>query len=81
MATSMPVEDSIAVYTVPEAPWPIFSILVYFRFGSPTETMVRSFSKISSSDIFFFLALAALVLGVAAGATAAWGTAIWFPAT
>ena len=36
-------------------PCPIFSILVYFRLGSPTETIVRSFSRISSSVIFFFL--------------------------
>ena len=35
-------------------PWPIFSILVYFRLGSPMETMVRNFSMISSSVIFFF---------------------------
>ena len=48
-------EDSIAVKTVPEAPWPICSSLVYLRLGSPTETIVRSFSRISSSDIFFFL--------------------------
>uniref|UniRef100_A0A2M3ZSI9 Putative secreted peptide n=1 Tax=Anopheles braziliensis TaxID=58242 RepID=A0A2M3ZSI9_9DIPT len=59
IATSIPVELSIAVYTVPDAPWPIFSILLYFRFGSPTLTIVRSFSRISSSDIFFFFKLAA----------------------
>lgn len=35
-------------------PWPILSCLVYFLLGSPTETMLLSFSKISSSDIFFF---------------------------
>lgn len=56
IATSMPVELSMAVYTVPDAPWPIFSILAYFLVGSPTLTIVLSFSKISSSVIFFFLA-------------------------
>ena len=35
-------------------PCPIFSILVYFLLGSPTDTMVRSFSRISSSVIFLF---------------------------
>ena len=35
-------------------PCPIFSSLVYLRFGSPTETIVRSFSSISASVIFFF---------------------------
>uniref|UniRef100_A0A336LUL9 CSON004779 protein n=1 Tax=Culicoides sonorensis TaxID=179676 RepID=A0A336LUL9_CULSO len=55
MPTSIPVELSIAVYTVPEAPCPIFSIFVYFLVGSPTLTIVLSFSRISSSDIFFFL--------------------------
>lgn len=53
----------MAVYTVPDAPWPIFSILLYFRLGSPTLTMVRSFSRISSSDIFFFLVLVRCWLG------------------
>jgi len=35
-------------------PCPIFSSLVYLRFGSPTETIVRNFSSISTSVIFFF---------------------------
>ena len=74
MATSWPVDVSIAVYTVPDAlceninekfvakkknlkyayPCPIFYILVYLRLGSPTLTINRNFSRISSSDIFFF---------------------------
>lgn len=36
-------------------PCPILSILVYFLLGSPIDTIVRSFSSISSSVIFFFL--------------------------
>lgn len=36
-------------------PWPILRIFVYFLLGSPTDTMLRNFSNISSSDIFFFL--------------------------
>ena len=42
-------------------PWPIFSILVYFRLGSPMETMVRNFSMISSSVIFFFFGFSVLL--------------------
>ena len=48
---------SFLPHTLPEAPWPICSILVYFLLGSPTVTMVRSFDKISSSVIFFFFGL------------------------
>ena len=36
-------------------PCPILSCFVYFLFGSPTETIVRNFSRISSSVIFFLL--------------------------
>lgn len=43
-------------------PWPIFSILAYLRFGSPTLTIVRSFSSISSSLSFFLRAVVLLVL-------------------
>lgn len=35
-------------------PCPIFSSFVYFLLGSPTETIVLSFSSISSSVIFLF---------------------------
>ena len=42
-------------------PWPIFSILVYFRLGSPMETMVRNFSMISSSVIFYFFGFSVLL--------------------
>ena len=44
-------------------PWPIFSILLYLRVGSPIDTIVRNFSRISSSDIFFFFCLSDLVGG------------------
>ncbi|KAE9535037.1 hypothetical protein AGLY_008329 [Aphis glycines] len=74
LPTSIPVEVSIAVYTVPDAlkliitinyealtnPCPIFSILVYFLFGSPTVTIVLSCSNISLSATF--LRLVAVVL-------------------
>ena len=63
MATSMPVAVSIAVNTVPDAPCPIFSILVYFLLGSPTETIVFNRSSISSSHIFFFFGLSLAFLG------------------
>lgn len=35
-------------------PCPIFSSFVYLRLGSPMETIVRNFSRISASVIFFF---------------------------
>lgn len=35
-------------------PCPILSSFVYFLLGSPTDTILLSFSKISSSVIFFF---------------------------
>ena len=57
MATSWPVATSDAVYTVPEAPWPIFSILLYFLVGSPTLTICLSCAITSASDIFCFLSL------------------------
>lgn len=43
-------------------PWPIFSILVYFLFGSPMLTIVFSRSSISSSDIFFLLCVVLLAV-------------------
>lgn len=43
-------------------PEPIFSIFVYLRLGSPTDTMLLIFSIISSSDIFFFLVTTVVVV-------------------
>lgn len=42
-------------------PCPIFSILVYFLLGSPTDTMLLSRSRISSSLIFFFFCFSAVL--------------------
>lgn len=50
------------IFEIVSYPWPIFSILAYFLFGSPTLTIVRNFSKISSSLSFFLRAVELLVL-------------------
>lgn len=46
-------------------PCPIFSIFVYFLFGSPMVTIVRNFSRISSSVILRFLGLSFLFVAIA----------------
>mmetsp|Transcript_16334 Transcript_16334/g.42407 ORF Transcript_16334/g.42407 Transcript_16334/m.42407 type:complete len:209 (-) Transcript_16334:283-909(-) len=70
MATVLPVTVSTAVKTVPEAPCPIFSLLVYRSFDTPGEMMSRSLDSTSSS-LIFFLPLSRLGTGLAAAAAAA----------
>lgn len=58
-------------------PCPIFSIFVYFLFGSPSDTMVLNFSIISSSVIFFFFGLSFLLACVPFGFSSSTGLVYW----